>query len=47
MYASSPRRGIQTTIPIVEEMEELGKSKEVMIWLRFSCNLLSEVKGNV
>jgi hypothetical protein len=45
MYASSSRRGIGTTIHIVEEKGELGKSKGVMIWLRFSCNLMSEVKG--
>ena len=25
---------------IVEEMGELGNSKEVMIWLRLSCDLM-------
>jgi hypothetical protein len=40
MYASSSLKGIQTTMHIVEEMGELGKSKEVMVWLRLSCELL-------
>jgi hypothetical protein len=40
MYVSSSIKGIQTTIYIVEEMGELGKSKEVMIWLRGSCDLM-------
>jgi hypothetical protein len=45
MYASPSRRGIWTTMYIVEEVGELGNSKGVMIWLRLSCNVLSEVKG--
>jgi len=29
----------------MEGMKEPGKSKEVMMWLRFSCNLMSQVEG--
>jgi len=28
---------------IMEGMGELGKSKEVTIWLRLSCNLLEDI----
>jgi hypothetical protein len=43
-YASSSRRGKRTTMHMVEEEGELGNSKGVMIWLRFSCDVMSEVK---
>ncbi len=29
-------KGIQVAMPIMEGIEELGKSDEVMIWLRLS-----------
>jgi len=38
MYASSSRKNIQIAIHIVEGMGGLGKSKEVMIWLRLGCD---------
>jgi hypothetical protein len=43
-YASSSIKCIWVAGYILEGMREPGKSKEVMMWLRFSCNLMSLVE---